>query len=79
MDNYKREYNLIPRAAVESRWKEKLYVPEIQVNGQQYVLGPPESTHEAANAIAEAKVNELFAAIKAVTHGLVGHLPKAKA
>lgn len=73
-----KQHSFRPRPVVESRWKEKKYVPEVMFDGRNYVLGPPHSTHEDAMKLAEEKVELMIKDMLAVGHQHVAGLKLAK-
>ena len=63
---------------VETRFREKKYVPEMATLNENYILHEPFNSHDEAKAYAEAKAKELKDKIEAVIKTFVAHYPKAK-
>ena len=72
-------FHFLPRAVVESRWREGKYVPEVLTVDGNFVCGPPESTHEAATDVAEKQAQAIIDGMIEVCRGFTSGMKKAKA
>lgn len=73
------QFHFMPRPVVESRWKQKEYVPEVITVDGNFVVGPPVATHVEAEAIARERADEITMAMLLVCRDITKFMRKARA
>jgi len=72
------EYHFLPSPVVESRWKEKKFVPEVLTADGNFIVGEPCNTHGEATTIALIVSEEITAKMLEVCRKITSRYKKAK-